>query len=79
MMKSFFAKWMGLGMQEATAVLMLVVGVGFAMMGFWTHPIGSIHDSVLWIFAQCLIYTGSVLGVGSYVQRKIDEKLESRL
>lgn len=72
-MKMFFKKLSGLGMQEASAVLMLAVGVGFAMMGFWTHPIGSIHDSVLWIFAQCLIYTGSVLGVGSYVQRKVSE------
>lgn len=77
-MKDFFKRLMALKMQEATAVLMLAVGVGFATMGFWTHPVGSIHDSVLWIFAQCLIYTGSVLGVESYVKRKIEEKLENR-
>ena len=29
---------------------------------------GSIHDSVLWIFAQCLIYAGSVLGVAGYLR-----------
>lgn len=57
-----------LRIQQATAVGMLAVGTGFALLGFWAPPVGSIDESVLWIFAQCLIYTGSVLGVGSYLQ-----------
>lgn len=64
-------------LQENTAVAMLAVGVLFALMGFWVPPRGSIHESVLWIFAQCLIYTGSVLGVTVYL-RRLREELDHR-
>ena len=38
---------------------MLVMGVTLCFCAFWTAPVGEIHDSVLWYFAQCLIYAGS--------------------
>ncbi|MCF0235714.1 MAG: hypothetical protein HUK09_03205 [Bacteroidaceae bacterium] len=60
---------MKLTLQEVTAIVMLAVGISFALMGFWVPPRGSIHDSILWVFAQCLIYTGSVLGVAVYIRR----------
>ena len=48
-------------LQEITAVALLAAGVAFALMGL-------IHDSVLWVFAQCLIYAGSVLGVTGFLK-----------
>ena len=55
-------------LQEITAVALLAAGVVFALLGLLFPPVGSIHDSVLWIFAQCLIYAGSVLGVAGYLR-----------
>ena len=55
-------------LQEITAVALLAAGVVFALLGLLFPPMGSIHDSVLWIFAQCLIYAGSVLGVAGYLR-----------
>ena len=55
-------------LQEITAVGLLVAGVSFALMGLLLPPMGSIHDSVLWVFAQCLIYSGSVLGVAGFLK-----------
>ena len=56
-------------LQELTAVAMLTFGVLLAMLGFWVAPTGQVDESVLWLFAQCLIYAGSVMGVTVYVRR----------
>ena len=60
-------------LQEITAVGLLVAGVSFALMGLLLPPMSSIHDSVLWVFAQCLIYSGSVLGVTGFLKSKTRE------
>ena len=65
-------------LQELTAVAMLAFGVLFALFGFWVAPLGRVDESVLWIFAQCLIYAGSVMGVTVYV-RRWGERLSDRL
>lgn len=59
--------------QVYSAIGMLLAGLGLSIAGFCVEPIGEIHDSVLWIFAQCLIYAGSIFGVGIYVQGKFNE------
>ena len=56
------SKW---ELQEWSAMAMLTVGTLLVMVGFWCPPRGTIHESVLWFFGQCLVYTGSVLGVAS--------------
>lgn len=56
-----------------TALIMLAFGIIMATAGFIVSPLGEIHSSVLWIVAQCLIYTGSVLGVSAYAHGKITE------
>lgn len=56
-----------------TALLLLLFGVILATAGFIVSPVGQIHESVLWLVAQCLIYAGSVLGVTSYAHGKITE------
>ncbi len=52
--------------QYCTAVGMLMVGSGIAIADFVVLN-GQIDDSVLWIFAQCLIYAGSIFGVSVYI------------
>lgn len=54
-----------------TAVGMLIAGVTMSFIGFFVEPLGMIHDSVLWFFAQCLLYCGAVFGIPLYVKSKI--------
>ena len=56
-----------------SAVAMLVVGVTLNLAGFIIPPTGEISDSVLWVLAQSLIYAGSVFGVKSYIDDKVDD------
>lgn len=58
--------------QYATAIAMLAAGCGLSIAGFIVPPTGEISDSVLWFFAQCLIYAGSIFGIGIYVKGKFD-------
>lgn len=53
---------------------MLVAGVGLSVAGFCVSPVGEISDSVLWFFAQCLLYAGSALGLDVFIERKINER-----
>lgn len=41
--------------QVWTAVGMLFAGVGLSVAGFVVEPLGQIHDSVLWFFAQWVL------------------------
>ena len=63
--------------QYGTALVMLLAGIVLAFVGFLTPPKGEIHDSVLWLFAQCLIYAGSVFGLSLYVHNAIDKRLRN--
>ena len=54
---------------------MLMAGVGLSTAGFFVAPVGAIHDSVLWFFAQCLIYAGSIFGVSIYVTGKVNKAI----
>lgn len=57
-----------------SALILLLSGVALSFLGFFTEPKGEISDSVLWYFAQTLIYAGSVLGIKSYVDYRIKRK-----
>lgn len=59
--------------QVHSALAMLLAGVCLSVAGFCVPPVGEISDSVLWFFAQCLIYAGSIFGVSIYVQSKFSE------
>ena len=56
-----------------SALFMLVFGVVLTTAGFIMEPVGEIHDSVLYVLGQCLIFAGSVLGVGAYTTGKVRE------
>lgn len=50
---------------------MLVAGVVLSVAGFAVSPVGEIHDSVLWYFAQCLIYAGSAVGIDVIIDKRV--------
>lgn len=54
-----------------TAIGMLASGVGLSVAGFIAPPFGEISDSVLWFFAQCLIYAGTALGFDVMIEAKL--------
>ena len=58
--------------QYSSAIGMLIAGVGLSIAGFIVPPTGQIADSVLYFFAQCLIYAGSIFGISIYINGKID-------
>lgn len=45
-----------------------------SIAGFIVEPLGEISNSVLMIFAQCLIYAGSAMGIDYYVNMKLQDK-----
>lgn len=59
--------------QIISAVALLFGGFLLAVAGFIVPPTGQIHESVLGIFAECLIYAGSIFGVTIYIQTKYSE------
>ena len=59
--------------QIGSAIAMLAAGTLLSVAGFCVPPIGEISESVLWFFGQCLLYAGSILGVGAYVNCKLHE------
>lgn len=56
-----------------SAFLMLFFGCVITLVGLFVPPLGEIHNSVLWAFAQCLLYCGSALGIGAYTHTKLSE------
>lgn len=68
--------------QHGSAVGMLILGSGLAIAGFIQSSQGQIHDSVLWLFAQCLLYAGSIFGVSVYISdrfSRIEHKIQNKL
>ena len=58
--------------KEWTAIVLLACGIIMAFIALILPPPGEIHDSVLYIFAQILIYCGSIFGVDAYINQKIN-------
>lgn len=56
-----------------SALAMLVFGAGLSIAGFILPPAGEVHDSVLYILAQCLFYAGGIFGITLYTRRRFDE------
>jgi len=61
-----------------SAVGMLVWGVLLTSAAFIVPPLGEVHDSILWILGQILIYCGSIFGIAMYARKKLDD-IEERL
>lgn len=64
-----------------SALAMLFFGMMLTVAGFIIPPAGEVHDSVLYILAQCLFYAGGIFGITLYTRRRFDEierKLRNR-
>lgn len=63
-------KWKDLNIKDKIAIVSAIVafcaGWALSIAAFLVPPIGEIHDSVLWILGQSLVYCASVFGVASY-------------
>ena len=65
-MRMHFRAWSAAGM--------LAAGVGLSVAGFCVPPVGEISDSVLWYFAQCLLYAGSAMGIDVAIDYKLKRR-----
>lgn len=64
-----------------SAIGMLMFGVILTTAGFIIDPQGQIHDSVLYVLGQCLLFAGSVMGVSAYTagrMRHIEHEIDHR-
>ena len=59
--------------QLITATGLLVSGVVLSYLSFFLTAGHIISDSVLWYFAQTLLYSGGIFGNRSYTIKKFDE------
>ncbi|MCQ2205807.1 MAG: hypothetical protein MJZ43_03410 [Bacteroidaceae bacterium] len=60
-------------LKERTAIILLTFGIILAFVALLMPPPGEIHDSVLYIFAQILIYCGSIFGIDCYISKKLHD------
>lgn len=58
----------------STAIVMLASGIALSYLSFYLSIQHIIHDSVLWYFAQTIVYASSVFGIGSYVDVKLNHR-----
>ena len=58
-----------------TACVILMFGIVLTATGFFVEPTGEVHDSVLWILGQSLIYAGSIFGVAAYMRGVVDKRM----
>lgn len=64
------------------AGLLLIFGMAMVIAGFIVPPTGEVHDSILWVFGQTLVFSGAVLGISLHVDnsvKAIESKLEEKL
>jgi len=68
-----------------SALVMLSFAATLTTIGFFVDPKGEVHDSVLWILGQALMYAGSIFGIGAYangklrhIQESVDRSIENR-
>ena len=59
--------------QLITATALLGSGVVLSYLSFFLTAEHVIADSVLWYFAQTLLYSGGIFGIRSYTIKKLGE------
>lgn len=65
--------------EKVSAALLLIFGAVVALISLFMPPEGEIDGSVLMLFAQILVYSGSIFGVKIYIKDLIrDEKEKSQ-
>lgn len=67
---------------HVAAGLLLLFGMVMVVCGFFTPPAGEVHNSILWVFGQTLVFSGAVLGISLHVDnsiQSIEAKLEDKM
>lgn len=59
-----------------SAIGMLIFGVALTLSAFCIEPLGEIHDSVLWVLGQSLIYAGGALGIANYARQSARDAIQ---
>lgn len=59
--------------QIITASALLGSGVVLSFLSFFLTREHVVTDSVLWYFAQCLLYSGGIFGIRNYTISKIGD------
>lgn len=60
-----------------SALITLASGIVLSFLSFFLSRY-QIHESILWYFAQTLMYAGSCFGIGAYV-RKFEKNIENKI
>lgn len=47
------------------------LGWALTIAGFLVPPIGVVHETVLWILGQALLFSGSVIGIAQYYSAEL--------
>ena len=63
--------------ERISALLLLAFGAAIAAISLFLPPEGEIDGSVLMLFAQILVYVGSIFGVKIYIKDIINKKIGS--
>lgn len=57
-----------------SAIILLMSGIALSFLSFFLSVEHVIDSSVLWYFGQTLIYAGSLFGIKSYVDYRMQKK-----
>ena len=60
--------------EKASACLLLVFGAAMAATSLFLPPEGEIDGTVLMLFAQILVYAGSIFGVKIYIHDLLNKE-----
>lgn len=63
-------------MKNLTAIVLLFAGIVIAFIALFLPPPGEIHESVILLFAQILIYVGSIFGIEAAIKGKTNERVQ---
>ena len=59
--------------QVWTAIVLIVSGIVLSFLSFFISKEHCIDNSVVWYFAQCLLYAGGIFGIRNYTITKIGQ------
>lgn len=66
--------------------VLLLFGMTIVSAGFIVPPSGEVHDSILWIFGEVLVFGGAVLGISLHIdnsakiiEQRVLKKIRERI
>lgn len=66
--------------QYIVCIVCILGAMVMSFLAMYTDPTGEIHQSILWLIAQVLVFSGSLIGINHLhnIQiQKIDKKIEN--